>query len=312
MSQKAAEKSSAIENVITVESSNERQVIDFRPLGFRDVVVLGRNEYAHAHPPRDWHRHNGMIEICLLEKGRQVYVVRGEEHMLEGGDVFIVYPDEVHGSGAYPEKGVLYWMLLRLPPKSSTLLSLPAAEWKLMLEPLLQLRPRKFKSVPQLKQSLDKIISIYQDESDPLRIINIKNLMLRFLLDTLNCAKNPSERSISEPIYGVLTYIDKHIENEGLQLDSLASLIGLSLSRFKARFKKEVGTPPAEYLMRRKVDRATQLLLSNNLSVTEISTKLGFSSSQYFATVYKRFTGQIPSDVRRAAKDPLSDNILLN
>ena len=59
---------------VVIDPSPERLVIDFRPLGFHDVIVLGRYEYSSAHPQLEFHRHEHMIEICLLEKGQQVYV----------------------------------------------------------------------------------------------------------------------------------------------------------------------------------------------------------------------------------------------
>ncbi len=74
----------------------------------------------------------------------------------------------------------------------------------------------------------------------------------------------------------------------------------LSLSRFKARFKNEVGLPPADFIMRGKIERARQLLAAGDLSVTQIAMRLGFSSTQYFATAFKRHTGKTPSQARRA------------
>ena len=57
---------------VLINPSPERLVIDFRPLGFHDVIVLGRHEDSSAHPQLEFHRHEHMIEICLLEKGQQV------------------------------------------------------------------------------------------------------------------------------------------------------------------------------------------------------------------------------------------------
>ncbi|HEY3377167.1 MAG TPA: helix-turn-helix transcriptional regulator, partial [Armatimonadota bacterium] len=80
-----------------------------------------------------------------------------------------------------------------------------------------------------------------------------------------------------------------------LPLDTLAELLNLSTSRFKAKFKLEVGIPPAEYIMRRRLDRAKTLLCAGH-SVTTTAYALGFPSSQYFATAFKRYTGQRPLD----------------
>lgn len=79
-----------------------------------------------------------------------------------------------------------------------------------------------------------------------------------------------------------------------LSLRDLATGSGLSLSRFKGRFVSEVGMPPGEYLVSRRIEAAKAFLLSGK-SVTEAALETGFSSSQYFATVFRRFTGRAPS-----------------
>ena len=67
----------------------------------------------------------------------------------------------------------------------------------------------------------------------------------------------------------------------------------------KARFREELGMPPHEYILRRRIDRAATLLAdkTTNRSVTEVAYDLGFSSSQYFATVFQTFHPPNPQPV---------------
>ena len=83
-------------------------------------------------------------------------------------------------------------------------------------------------------------------------------------------------------------------------LREAALVAGLSLPRFKARFKNEVGIPPAEYLQRYRIERAEHGLANSTRSVTEIAFELGFCSSQYFATVFRRYTRLSPTQYRAA------------
>ena len=155
---------------ILVDPSPEREILDFRPLGFHDVVILGRYDYSHSHPQLEMHSHGEMIEICLLDKGRQVYVVGNKEYSLEGGDVFITYPKELHGTGRHPEgKGRLYWVLMNVPKSNEKFLSLMPADWHVVLGPLLKRRPRIFRGSENLKYSLDQIFSIYGEQQATLR-----------------------------------------------------------------------------------------------------------------------------------------------
>jgi AraC-like DNA-binding protein len=49
-----------------------------------------------------------------------------------------------------------------------------------------------------------------------------------------------------------------------------------------------------DYITRRRIEESKKMLSQGEASVTDIAYALGFSSSQYFATVFKRITGQSP------------------
>ena len=119
------------------------------------------------------------------------------------------------------------------------------------------------------------------------------------------CASSPVDRRPSKVFQSILKEIDDKISTEcEIRLQALAELADLSMSRFKARFRSEIGIPPAEFIARRKVEKASELLLQSNLSITDIAMRLQFGTSQYFATVYKRYTGKSPSQVRAANELP--------
>ena len=95
-----------------------------------------------------------------------------------------------------------------------------------------------------------------------------------------------------------LQYIDEHLE-ENIHVTGLAGLANTSLSTYNKYFIQTTGMPPGEYILNRKIEKTRGLLTSTDLSVTEIACKYGFSSSQYFATVFKRFCNMTPSQYRR-------------
>jgi AraC-like DNA-binding protein len=286
---------------ILVNPAADRHILDFRPLGFRDVAVLGRYEYTSAHRPLVRHSHGNMIEICLLESGRQNYIVEGEEYSLVGGDIFLTRPYEKHGTGSYPEeKGVLYWLLIHIPKPRQRFLSLPPAQGECIVQQLLCFHPRHFKGNAKLKNTLKQLFTVFYDESNPLRIVNLQNLLLRFLLDTLACTAQKKGKNPSSEIRHILSYIEQHLF-EMIPLSALADEMSLSLSRFKMRFKKEIGIPPAQYIMAQKIEKSKQLLSSGRYSVTDVAMQLGFSSSQYFAAVFKQYTGLRPSQIKKTS-----------
>ncbi len=81
-----------------------------------------------------------------------------------------------------------------------------------------------------------------------------------------------------------------------------ADLCNLSPSRFSHIFKKYVGTPPQEYLMRLRISKASDLLCETDLSVREVSEILGFGSEHYFIRVFKNHTGLSPLKFKKLPK----------
>ena len=105
---------------------------------------------------------------------------------------------------------------------------------------------------------------------------------------------------ISPEILEVMRYVCENLDCNYM-LEDLAARVALSVSRFKVRFKEEVGVPPADYVARQKVSKAMDLLRKTGMPITQIATSLGYSSSQYFATAFRRYTGKTPSQARREA-----------
>jgi AraC-like DNA-binding protein len=281
---------------IVIDPSEERRILDLRPLGFRDVVVLGRYCYAAVHRGLEEHCHGRMMEICYLDRGEQTYFVGQERFDMTGGDVFVAFPGEKHGTGQSPEgRGVLYWMLIHMPRKGQRFLSLAPTVGQPLVDALLGLPTRQFSAGGSLGKTLHGIFAAYDRVDDPLRIVEIQNLCVRFLLDMVDASRKPRPEASPE-IVAVQRHVAKNIDGV-FTVRQLARVAGLSEARFKMRFKAETGIPPAEYVLRQKVERA-KLLLQTQATVTDVGMQLGFSTSQHFSTVFRRYTGQNPSKYR--------------
>jgi AraC family transcriptional regulator len=87
---------------------------------------------------------------------------------------------------------------------------------------------------------------------------------------------------------------------EDIGLAELAAGVDLSPSRLTSLFRAATGFAPHAWQVRRRIERACDLLRDRRLSVTEIAHRLGFASSQHFATTFKCQTGVSPSTWRGA------------
>lgn len=261
---------------------------------------LGHYRYARADEILTDHAHIRAMEICFLVRGQQTFRVYGRDYRMQGGDIFIAFPQEVHSSGGTPlEKGELYWLILGVPKNRTGFLNLPVPQSRALLRQLLALKKsgRHFRGTWKMKDLLDAVLTHHDSKPDPLLAFHLANRVGAFLLEVLQAAKETPARPAPAALEPALRHIRENL-TEPLRVPELAATTGLSVPRFKARFKLETGVPPGEYVLRAKVEEARRRLLAKRYSVTRIAYDLGFSSSQYFATVYKRFTNEQPSQTR--------------
>lgn len=96
----------------------------------------------------------------------------------------------------------------------------------------------------------------------------------------------------------VINHIDENLDKP-LPVEALARVSGLSRSHFSRVFAALEGVPPAEFVLRKRLQRATKLLTkAGDLSVKEVSSMSGFEDPNYFAKVFRRHFGASPTEFR--------------
>jgi AraC-like DNA-binding protein len=97
----------------------------------------------------------------------------------------------------------------------------------------------------------------------------------------------------------VVDYINSHIES-CITLADLAGVAGLTRMHFAAQFRLATGMPPHEFVLRRRIQRAQELLRNSNRTLMDIALSVGFQTQAHFTTVFKRFAGDTPHRWRRS------------
>jgi len=97
----------------------------------------------------------------------------------------------------------------------------------------------------------------------------------------------------------VLKYVDENLTAK-ITLQNLAAVAGLSRMHFAAQFRAATGVRPHEYLLRRRIERAQELLKQTGVTLVDIALTVGFQTQAHFTTVFKRFVGDTPYQWRSA------------
>jgi AraC family transcriptional regulator len=101
----------------------------------------------------------------------------------------------------------------------------------------------------------------------------------------------------------VLSYVEDHLGRE-LSLKEIADVAGLSVSHCNTAFRKSVGMPVHQYVIRRRVERAKTLLSEGKLSISQIAVEAGFAHQSHLAYHVRRLLGVSPMSLRQNRHSP--------
>ena len=122
------------------------------------------------------------------------------------------------------------------------------------------------------------------------------NIIMSEIIPELEAIPVPTE---DPRVDAAVNYISAHM-CERITISDIASAVCVSPSHLHAIFRNTLGVSPIEYKLRLQTDEAQRLLIARpDLTVGEISDRLGFASDIYFRKVFRNQTGMSPTAFRR-------------
>lgn len=97
-------------------------------------------------------------------------------------------------------------------------------------------------------------------------------------------------------LLGVIEFIKTNISNPDLKVDDLAKNAGMSRTPFFKKIKSLTGKSPNDFIRDIRLNQAAKLLLSSDMTITEIAYNTGFTSPKYFRECFKKQFGETPSE----------------
>lgn len=96
----------------------------------------------------------------------------------------------------------------------------------------------------------------------------------------------------------LVDYVDANYTNPNISLKMLSAEFNITVPYISKVFKEQFGTNFSEYITNMRVQKAQQLLLSTNMSMSDIAKKLGYVDSSVFIKNFKKSTGMTPGAYR--------------
>jgi len=90
-----------------------------------------------------------------------------------------------------------------------------------------------------------------------------------------------------------IDYVESRLA-EPISLAEIASVTGLTRMHFAAEFRAATGLRPHEYLLRRRIERSQEMLMTTDMTLVDIALAVGFQTQSHYSNVFRRFVGQSP------------------
>ena len=257
------------------------------------ITILSRRSHTHA-----------FDEIAIVLGGTSVHVVGKEQYPLMRGDVFVIHGNQVHGNkklNNFHILNVIYKQNLFDVVKKE-LEGFPGFRTLFVHEPCFR-KYHKFKSrlhlnPHQLSHIKDIINQMNKErESGNSGFKTIIEYLFRVLIINLCRCYTETDIPHSKELFTIGLAIDFMEENlaADITLEMLAKRAHASESTFSRAFKRITGCTPIDYLIRLRIEKATEMMEKNcSIRVIDASSATGFYNSSYFTRKFKSIIGMTP------------------
>ena len=100
----------------------------------------------------------------------------------------------------------------------------------------------------------------------------------------------------------IMKYYVSHQYQQEITVEQLAAELGVSTVYLRRKCKEELGITPNELIRKTKMEKAAKMLCEQDLSIQEISARVGIQDANYFVKVFRKEYGCSPSEYRKLYK----------
>ncbi len=250
--------------------------------------------------------HHDFYELYCFVGGDVNYVIEGRSYALKPGDILLISPSELHKMSARSvmkyERYVL-WMsegfLTRLSTPESNLLQ-PFEKAAKNGKNLIRLSKKdKEKAFSLLRSCYDSSEKAYGYGNDILAQSKVAELLILLENEEILEQKETNEDDVIKE--KLLIFINEHLTDPELSIESIAQSVFLSKSRIMHIFKDSVDCPIHQYIIKKRLVLAKEYLAKNE-HVIDVYEKCGFSDYNSFFRSFKKEYGITPKEYSKMMK----------
>lgn len=276
--------------------NNNTELVDFVP---ESHIRIWYNVQLEGYPSH----HHSAAEVIICMQSNYIVIVNSVHYTLHPGDILIIPPHAIHKL-ICPTPGIRFVFLMILDPYTSF------QDYKAMQPMFLNaqlISPETTRHYESLYNNFAKMIEIYFKndifwETDVFALF-FKNMSIcaKDYFGSQNASIPPAvQKEHYDKFSNLLIYIDEHYADD-LNLEDTAAIVGFSKFHFSRLFKQYTNTTFYDYLCKKRITRA-QEMLAENFSITTIAYQTGFNTPSAFCRCFKKHTGYTPSEFRNKSE----------
>lgn len=261
--------------------------LDFPFVIYKKNFKENKLKYISLH----WHPE---VEIVYVKKGKLEYIVNEKKYILNENECMMVNNLELHGANMIDN---CQWYAILFNPK--IIYGFEDSAIKLKYFNNINFNNLLLNNLE--KEIVKDIINTSKDDFYEINI-SIKLLQLyKEIYSKIDYSSVNEYNCSNTRVKKVLDFIYTNY-NQKIQIDDLTKEIGLCRSEVCKIFKEKLHSTFTEFLTKYRIEKAIELLSSNEINVTQISDLVGFNSSSYFTQIFKQFFNMTPLEYRKTIR----------
>ena len=269
----------------SLEGFNEEIYVHFGALHSKILACSAGISYPDARYEIQ-RKNSSHFSIEYVYEGSGMVQHNSETYHVSAGDFFILHPNAYH-----------HYYANRKTPWKKIFLTLNGDPEFLALLKIYKVENVHYLHHTQSPFELEDILELIKKET-PNMAHELEMLLFKLVISISDFYKSNEQQIDNNKITLAKNFIERRITTK-LTVDELSKYVNLNRSYLTRQFKHFFGLSPNEYILIAKIEYATNLLKTSNLSLEIIAYKLSFSDAAHFSHKFKQYTGLTPGKFRK-------------
>lgn len=250
----------------------------------------------------NWHYHK-QLELLLILDGELQVELEDNNYRLGSGDVIVIGTSELHRDRSI--KPLDYIVLQFDLEQFFDHGSIPYMRYFSETQAPLSKANYIFRENPEVKEEIGACIRKMLSEATckergyELAVsILIKQMLLLLLRNDARGILAQGDNFDKIRLKPVLDYVEEHLTDR-IQVEEVCKIANMSYYYFVKYFKKTIGLSFTEYVNYRKVKWAERILLTKDLSISEVGERIGMPNMAHFYKMFKKYNDCSPKQFQR-------------